>query len=570
MLYTRKIFDKRWLTLSFSSLIFYFLILFLLPSLTHRFDATRHITFNYYINQLFLIIPCLPLSLFLFSILPLRRFLNYSSFINKCSIRSYLISIFLISLIITNLISLLYYDHIPQGDAVATFFQAKIFSRGYLWGFPPKFPDFFLKAMVINQGKWFSMVQHGHSLFLTPSILVRLPWLLSPLLGSFSLIIFFLFLRNCFDEKIAKEGTLLLLLSPTFLFIASSYLNQNSSFFLILLSLLFLSLSIKNTNRFFPLLSGFFTGLAFFSRTTVVVFIPAIITLLFIANKEKRGRMLSFFLIGFLPAFSIQFIDNLIYSGNVFRFGYILHNELNLHSLGFGMGKGEATFNIPGHTPLKALINFLYNIFVFSLHLYGWPLLSLLFIPFAFLRWKKNLWDLFAILVIISSLIFFALYWFHGISPMGPKYYFEIVPLLVLLTVRGIRKLNIRPLIALLLIFNIFIYIPSGLRIFNTVWGTNLNCYNEIKEMSIHSAIVFIKDLPGKDEYERTINRHNYLSVAFRNEPVLSNGDIIYAKDLGKEKNIMLINEFKERKPYIFEYSDKGKRWRVAPYSQFE
>lgn len=153
---------------------------------------------------------------------------------------------------------------------------------------------------------------------------------------------------------------------------------------------------------------------------------------------------------------------------------------------------------------------------------------------------------------------------------MGPKYYFEIVPLLVLLTVRGIRKLNIRPLIALLLIFNIFIYIPSGLRIFNTVWGTNLNCYNEIKEMSIHSAIVFIKDLPGKDEYERTINRHNYLSVAFRNEPVLSNGDIIYAKDLGKEKNIMLINEFKERKPYIFEYSDKGKRWRVAPYSQFE
>ncbi|TES90195.1 MAG: hypothetical protein E3J87_10540 [Candidatus Cloacimonadota bacterium] len=563
---SKRFFDKKWLLLAFVSLIFSLLIFFCFTALIYRFGFARHITFNYYIKQLLIIIPFLPLSIFLFSILPLRRILDYHRLINRCSIRTYLISIFFISFFITNIISFFFYDHIPQGDAVVTFFQAKIFSKGFLWGFPPQFPEFFLKEMVIHQEKWFSMVQHGHSLFLTPFMLIRLPWLFSSLMGSFSIIIFFLFLRNCFDEGTAKEGALLLLLSPMFLFITSSYLNQNSSFFFILLSLFFLSLSIKHTNRFFPFFSGFFSGLAFFSRATVVIFIPAMIIFLFLAAEEKRGRAIFFFLIGFLPAFLIQFIDNIIYTGNIFRFGYSLHIGNNLHGLGFGPGKGEPTFSITGHTPLKALINFFYNLFTFSLHLYGWPLLSLIFIPFAFIKWKKNMWDIFAIIVIFFSLIFFSLYWFHGISPMGPKYYFEIVPLLVLLTVRGIRKLNIKPFVTILFIFTIFIYIPTGLLIFNRGWGTNLHCYNEIKKESIHNAIVFIKDLPGENEYERTINRHNYRSVAFRNEPQISKGDIIYAKDLGNEKNILLINEFKGRKAYIFEYSDNGKRWRLLPY----
>ncbi|MCK4576690.1 glycosyltransferase family 39 protein [candidate division WOR-3 bacterium] len=571
MVHFKKTFDERWLFYFFISLIFSLLILFFLSVLLYKFNFTRHVTFNYYIHQLFLILPFLPLSLLLFSILPLRRFLDYSRLIDRFRITPFLLSLFFISFIITNLISFFFYDHIPQGDSVSTFFQARIFSNGNLWVVPPQFPEFFLKEMVIHNGKWFSMVQHGHSVFLTPFILSKIPWLLGPLFGSFSLIIFFLFLKNCFGERTAKEGALFLLLSPTFLFITSSYLNQNSSFFLILLSLFFLSCYTKQKNRLFPFLSGLFSGLAFFSRTTACIFIPAMLVLLIVANRnrDEKIRAIFFFLIGFLLTFSIQFIHNALYTGNVFRFGYALHSQSSLHKIGFGIGKGAATFNIHGHTPFKAIVNLFYNLFTLSLHLYGWPLLSLLFIPFAFLRWKRNLWDFFAILVIILSVIFFSLYWFHGISPMGPKYYFAVVPLLVLLTVRGIRKLNIRPLISLLFIFSILIYIPSGLRIFNSVWGTNLNCYNKVKRKSVHNAIVFIKDLPGRNEYEKTINRHNYLSVAFRNHPILDKGDIIYAKDLGAEKNIRLINEYKERKPYLFEYIDKEKKWKLLPYTDF-
>jgi hypothetical protein len=565
----RSFFSKKWLIGSLLSLVFTFLILFILPPFIRKFDFYTHITFNYYYNQLLIIIPALPLSFFLFSIVPLRRRLDYSGFLNKFSTKSFLLSVFLISLLITNIVSYLFYDHIPQEDAVVTFYQAKILLSGHLWSIPPAFPEFFLNKMVINNGKWFSMVQYGHSLFLVPFLALRLPFLLSPILGSFALIIFFFFLKNCFDIKTAKEGTLLLLLSPTFLFISSSYVNQNSSAFLILLSLLFISFSVERNNRLFPLLTGLFAGLAFFVRTTVVAFIPPFIVILFLSGKKKKRESILFFLIGFLPAFAIQFIHNFVFTGNAFRFAYALHSVAKLHDIGFGSGKGASTFNIAGHTPLKSIINLVYNTFVTSLHLFGWPLVSLMFIPIALMSKRKNVWVLFSLLVIILVVIFFSLYWFHGVTPMGPKFYYAIVPLLVLLTVRGIsRKPHLRPLVALLIIFNIIIYIPSGLTIFNNVWGTNNHCYNEVKKQSIHNALIFTGYLAGNNEYERSINRHNYLSVSFRNEPFIKKGDIIYAKDLGCEKNKLLINEYKDRKPYLFEYIDSGKNWRLLPYPQ--
>ncbi len=561
-----EIFDRKWFFFFLVSVVFSLLTLLFLPAILQRFSFASHVTFQYYVRQLMFIIPFLPIGLFLFSIISLRKFLDYSRIINNSSTRSFLLLVFFLSLVATNLISYFFYNHSPQGDAVVTTFQAKIFAGGYLWVQPPQFPQFFLKEMIVHSERWFSMVQHGHSFLLTPFLLLRIPWFLGPLLGSCSLLLFFFFMRECTDERSAREGTLLLLLSPIFLLISASYLNQNSSFFLILLGLLFFSLSIKRSNHLFPFLSGLFCGLAFFSRTTVVVFVLPMIVMMVLTKRKKAGQTIIFFLAGLIPALSIQFFHNLIYTGNIFQFGYALHGDHQLHRLGFGMGIGESTYGIAGHTPVKAIINLCYNAFSFSLHLFGWPLISLFFIPFAFLRRKRTLWDIFAITVIVFAIIFFAFYWFHGISPMGAKYYYGILPLLILLTVRGIKKTAVRPLVSILVIFNIACYIPYSLRIFHQEWGTNNRCYHEIKKMSVHHALVFIQNLPGSNEYEITINRHNYLSVAFRNEPILKQGTIIYARDLGETQNMQLMREFRKRKPYIFKYYAGGRTWRLQPF----
>ena len=142
---------------------------------------------------------------------------------------------------------------------------------------------------------------------------------------------------------------------------------------------------------------------------------------------------------------------------------------------------------------------------------------------------------------------------------MGPKYYYEITPFLVLLTVRGIDKLriNIRPLITLFFLISIFVYIPQGAKIFSK-WGTNLNCYNLVEKEEIHNAIVFVRNISRYPKMKYfLINRFNYPSVSFRNSLNLEEGDIIYARDLGEEQNKLLIKLFPHRKVYLFEYLDE-------------
>ena len=270
----------------------------------------------------------------------------------------------------------------------------------------------------------------------------------------------------------------------------------------------------------------------------------------------------------------------------------------NQNDVGFGMGKGGDTYNIAGHTPLKALINLIYNLFVFSLHLFGWPLLSLVFILVPFIKFSSLCHSapplchsapslchserseeshqnarVFSIVFIICSIIAVSFFWFHGISPEGAKYYYELTPFLVLLTVSGIEKFkfNAKPLITLLFLIDIFIYMPQATKIFN-VWGGNLYCYNEVKKQNLHNAIVFVRRTPTcsvgreeKDEITKSLNMHLYPSLSVRNDVDIGKSDIIYAYDLGQEQNIKLKKLYPTRKSYIFEYLERGRSYHLIP-----
>lgn len=103
----------------------------------------------------------------------------------------------------------------------------------------------------------------------------------------------------------------------------------------------------------------------------------------------------------------------------------------------------------------------------------------------------------------------------------------------------------------ILLIFNLFIYIPHNAKIFE-IWGCNLYAYNKIKEKNIHHAIVFVKDIPERIPFSRALSKFNYFSLALRNEIEIEKSDIIYVHDLGRE-NEKLIKLYPDRKAYILE-----------------
>jgi hypothetical protein len=76
-----------------------------------------------------------------------------------------------------------------------------------------------------------------------------------------------------------------------------------------------------------------------------------------------------------------------------------------------------------------------------------------------------------------------------------------------------------------------------------------------------------VEDLAGNDEFVKTINRHNYLSVAFRNHPMIEKGNIIYVKSLGNERNRQLVDIYRERKVFLFEYTGGITSFRLIPYT---
>lgn len=557
-----------------------FIIYFFIPLLLKKVSFLNHITIKYYLEQLQSTILFLPIILLIYFIGPIRKFLDYQNYLLRIREKEFLIGIIILSIFLTTLISWKCYDHLPQSDDVAAYKQAQIFLTNNRWVPSHIYPEFFDGCgMVNNRGRYFSITAPGHSFFLLIGLLIGIPWIICPLMGTFLLLILYFLLKRLFSSLTARTGTLFLMLSPSFLFFSASSLNQNSSALFSLLSLFLITLALYNPLRlniiFIYFLAGVSIGIAFLSRPTApLVFFFGIIVFSFIMTKKKilPSKIIIFFILGFLPFLVFQAYDNFALTGNIFHYGYFLLEPKGLGVTGFGINIGEPTFGIQGHNLLKALINLFYNITVFSLHLFGWPLLSLVLA----ILWKPKIpfeWLILGILIFMT--IFMSFWWFHGISPIGTLYYYEMIPLLILLTVRKIETLkpNIRVIITLLFLIDICVYIPKGTKIFE-FWGSNNNCYNEIKKQNIHNAIVFIKDpevpsdfsIQSGSEEIRTVRRYNYSSVSFRNAAEISKGDIVYARDLGEDKNLKLKKLYSNRNAYLFEYSGDNSKYRVVHY----
>ena len=147
------------------------------------------------------------------------------------------------------------------------------------------------------------------------------------------------------------------------------------------------------------------------------------------------------------PAFSLAI--SILISGLIL---YLLYNALQTGSptltpravffpgdrYGFGQGigfYGQHTF-AAGMVILDQLLTIL------LIDLYGWPFyLTFALLPLTFLRRDAGTrWDIFCVLLLILLVGAQAGYFYHGIY-LGPRYLFETLPFLLLLTARGFAGL---------------------------------------------------------------------------------------------------------------------------------
>ncbi len=474
----------------------------------------------------------------------------------------FICSVFMLCLLCTGIIAYTVLNHIPHvEDSIAQLFQAKIFKMGQIYASLPPHKEFFDYSNIINDHKWYAQYPPGHSFLLMVGLIFGAPWLIGPLMGTLSLLIFFLLVKKVYnDQRTPYLCCMLMFFSPFFLFMSSNHMSHSSTLFFLLAFLYCYLQLFSSASNVYAIFSGLCLGYAIIIRPLdgVAIATPFMCYALYCAFKKKGITTKQLLCLGSSILFMILLLllYNKITTGNPFLFGY----QKKYGSLGF---LGSAQFG-PSHTLKGGLINSSNNLIGLNQYLFEWPLPSLIFIfIFFLLPVKKNRWEH---LFIYCSLVLIVSYFFYFYQDLcfGPRNFYSLLPFAVLLTVRGflelpkwlaLRGLDKRKteatLFCLLLLFvfyTISLSIPSLINKYSDdYWWITDKIHKEVTKQGITNAIVFIDvwHPPG-------INQPNlipYGSGFQFNSPDLSD-DVIYAMDL-REKNSALMKAFPQRNYYL-------------------
>jgi hypothetical protein len=330
-----------------------------------------------------------------------------------------------------------YYDHVPHTPDEASFvFQAQLFAAGRLTSAIPTVSEAFhiLEPNWLYErgGRWSTMYPLGHSVALVPGVAAGAVWLMPPLLGGASVALIGLIGRRLHDPMTGLLAAVLLAASPFFLMQSSNFFSHISWVFYVLMS--FFLLLQRQRIWLFGALAGIFFGLAVNTRVleAIALILPFAVALAWpLVRQETRmeaaARCLGF-LAGGVFAASLMLISNVVLTGDPLGFAYADWSDANnFNSLGFQNG----------HTLSGALRDMQATLMALILVLNGWPaVVGLALVVLPFLLGSRNAWDYFclacAVLVTGAYVIYPGIGFYEG-----PRYYFQAVPFLMLLSARG-------------------------------------------------------------------------------------------------------------------------------------
>jgi hypothetical protein len=243
-------------------------------------------------------------------------------------------------------------------------------------------------------------------------------------------------------------------------------------------------------------------------------------------------------------------------------------------TIGFGPQVG---FRPGGHTLLTGLNDALYSLIVGNHDLFGWPWVSGIFLPFGLwaARRSRRAWligSVFPALVLV-----YLLYWV-GAWVYGPRYYYEGLYSLTILSAagiawvfrrlplprqadllrrqtsrRGLAAFALACLVGTLFAANLLIYIPLRLGNLKGLYGSSSAAFQAFTQAAAHStepALVFI---------HITDNWHQYAPFLERNTPFLDT-PYVFALSMGSEADAALARQFPGRAVLHFypNQPDKG------------
>ncbi len=338
-------------------------------------------------------------------------------------------------------------------DEVAFLFQAATIARGHLTAPAPPIPEAFdTPFIIVRNGMWFGKYPPGYPLILAFGVLLGYPALVNALAAALSILLLIALSRLIYNFPTGLLAATLLAASPFFLLQAASFMAHTVCLALTLLFVFSFRLTLAHPTIRRALPGALALALLVLARplTALGVTLPFVIWALWRFWRAPNWRPvgLCFAAGGFLGSLALL-AYNQHTTGDPLTFGYELWWPFDRVGFGPGIGTGS------GHTLEKGLVNTRANLQLLEDVLFGWPgqldLLPALFAtavalaqlavsPFRFRpmqRMHPLTWDLILAAQIISLISLHIAYWTAG-QMYGPRYYFEALGAIVLLSARGL------------------------------------------------------------------------------------------------------------------------------------
>ena len=407
-------------------------------------------------------------------------------------------------------------------DSVAQRFHAKIFAGGAAAAPAPPVPDAFAyDHLIIENGRWYSEYFPAHVFLESLFVRAGIAPLANPVIGVIGLFGVAALARRVAGEQIARVAVVLLLISPWWLLMHSEAMNHVTACAAITWALvLFIAGSPAAA-----LGSGLLFGVAFLVRPFTAVLAGAAMAIYAIAQKDRRWWLCTAAAaVGALPCVLIMFAFNRLTTGAPL---------VTAVALKWGPGYGPGFHMTPSgvrHTPVLGLRNVLADLNAVN----RW-LLGIAVPPVVLLARSRRSW---LWLVPAALLVGHFAFWYVDFC-FGPRYVFEALPCLMILTALALREVW-SPQVARLALLSLLavpgiwfgIYQNYG----HAFYGVDDRAARKAIESVTDDALVFVPP----DQYG---------AYVWRNDPWLKHGPV-YARDRGAA-NAEVIKAFPGRRVMV-------------------
>lgn len=334
------------------------------------------------------------------------------------------------------------FENVPHLEDEMTYaWQAAAMAKGQLLLPSPPSPQSFMVPFVIDHQGWrFGKYPLGFPAVLSLGVHLGLRSWVNPLLATVSLWLIYCLGKKVFDPPTALLAACLTAASPFFIINSADLLSHAWSLFLsCAIACAWLDLFYTRAplpRSLLVCVAGMSLGALALTRplTAVGVGLPFVIDGLRHMRHGSLATRKSLCSIAALAGLiaCVHFLWQAVLTGSPWINPYTLWWPFD--TIGFGAGVG---IRPGGHTPGAALNDALFSL-SFALHDgLGWPYLSWVFLPFGVLAIRHHR-PAQLLAAVFPSLVFVYLFYWVGAWLLGPRYYYEGLYSLTLLSAAGI------------------------------------------------------------------------------------------------------------------------------------